>query len=453
MKIKPRSLAKHFKRKKRKQAFGAIDEGKNVVVEPIPLLRAASYGGARSLGTGEFPVDGPIAFQPSAASTVGTHWSTMSNFSGDTTLGEYDGGGGGGFHRRAGTDLLMAMKSKSKDLGRELKEDIMSVGKAGADMAIRPVSFLREKTLFMRSADLGVRHPYDGHEDSKEEIHSHYHRPSADAPPGVDHDPKEAWVALDTGEGEHAPVAPFAVDALAESGFESAMNKSMWTPNKPSEKVLARSQAWSDAVWQRSGVVNVPPRGSADENEVLVWSGNFTHGLYGSDLPTVRAEGVINMAPIKIVEMLMDSSRVHEYNKMSLGRDDVLVLQDDLENDGPFGQSITKVVRSASKPPLVRKPIEFVTLMHARKLEDGNGYLIVSRAVTQAEEAINSDGKVMRSEILMGVNVFRNVEGDENRCVMITVNHIRSPMVPMMIAKKIGLSAATGFFNDLRALC
>lgn len=469
--LRPRSWAKSLKKGKRKsEHFGVVDldadvvdqrragGAKNVFVEPIPLSRASSAGGCVSLGTGVFPEDGPVLFQPyPAGSTVSTHWSTMSNFSGSTNISveeDLSNGSRGDVSpsfRNTGTDLLTAMKSKSKDISKELKDDIMSVGKDIADIAMSPLNFLRKKTLFMRTADLGLTHPYD--EGSCDGLHPHYHHPSVDAPPGVDHDPKEAWVALDTGEGGHAPVAPYAIDALAKSGFDSAMNESMWTANRPTEKLLARSQEWSDAIWQKDGAVSVPARDSADELEVLVWSGNFTHGLYGSDLPTVRAEGVINMAPIALVDLLVDSSRVQEYNKMSLGRDDVLVLQDDLENDGPFGRSVTKVVRSASKPPLVRKTMEFVTLMHARKLEDGKGYLIVSRAVTQAEEAINSDGKVLRSEILMGVNIIRNVEGDENRAVMINVNHIRSPMVPMVIAKKIGLSAAVGFFNDLRSLC
>ena len=61
-------------------------------------------------------------------------------------------------------------------------------------------------------------------------------------------------------------------------------------------------------------------------------------------------------------------------------------------------------------------------------------------------------GDILRSEILMGINIILNVEGDENRAVMINQNHIRSPMVPLFIAKKIGLSAAEGFFDDIRAL-
>jgi hypothetical protein len=172
----------------------------------------------------------------------------------------------------------------------------------------------------------------------------------------------------------------------------------------------------------------------------------------GGDLPTVRAMGLVNMSPRAIVDLLVDSSRVHEYNKMSLGRTDVLVLQNSFEEEGSPFPGITKVVQSETQPPLLRKRLQFVTLMHARRLEGGNGYIIVSRAVTRGEEPVDVKGDILRSEILMGINIILDVEGDENRAIMINQNHIRSPMVPLFIAKKIGLAAAEGFFDDIRAL-
>ena len=39
-----------------------------------------------------------------------------------------------------------------------------------------------------------------------------------------------------------------------------------------------------------------------------------------------------------------------------------------------------------------------------------------------------------------------------NRCLMINVNHMKSPLVPSMVAKTVGLSAAINFISDIRAL-
>jgi hypothetical protein len=178
------------------------------------------------------------------------------------------------------------------------------------------------------------------------------------------------------------------------------------------------------------------------------------------------------MSPLALMELLVDSSRIQEYNKLSLGRTDLLVLQGDMSKDGPFG-GITKIMKAITKPPLVRKALVFTSLIHVRELDDGSGYKIVTRAVTPPEEnaaCLDSDNascnsssntntnngglaNALTSEILLGVNIIKRIEGDDNRCLMMCVNHIRSPMVPMMIAKRIGLQAAINFYHDLRACC
>lgn len=147
---------------------------------------------------------------------------------------------------------------------------------------------------------------------------------------------------------------------------------------------------------------------------------------------------------------------------MSVGRDDLMVLQDNLfqDDDGTaattdpaaaaaFGKSVTKVMRAETQPPMVRKPLQLVTLMHVTALDNDSGYLLVSRAVTQATEAHDTS---LRSEILMGVNVIRGIEGQPNKCLMINVNHIRTPMIPIFLGRKIGLAAAPNFIRDLRNL-
>lgn len=123
-----------------------------------------------------------------------------------------------------------------------------------------------------------------------------------------------------------------------------------------------------------------------------------------------------------------------------------------MDSEGPFGRSITKVMKSESKPPMIRVSLILVSVMHAKELEDGSGYLIVTRAVHIPEET--GGKKDSKSEVIMCVNLIRKVEGaEDSRCFMTNVNHLRSPMVPMMIAKKIGLTAAVGYINDIRCLC
>jgi hypothetical protein len=346
-----------------------------------------------------------------------------------------------------------------------------------------------------------------------------YHHISVDPPPGIAVDPKERWVVLDNGHGAHAPLAPLAVRALAKSGTTSMYNQEMWTPaDGKTAKYIKQYPAacapcgTASLTWQRhAGVVTLPPASTsssssaaADEKEILVWTGSFKHGLYGSELvrfleglfmskvfvwypvfslfvsrcvqPAIRSAGIIGMSPLALMELLVDSSRIQEYNKLSLGRTDLLVLQGDMSQDGPFG-GITKIMKAITKPPLVRKALVFTSLIHVRELDDGSGYKIVTRAVTPPDEnaaacldnndnaSCNSSSSntaggggglanaLLHSEILLGVNIIKRIEGDDNRCLMMCVNHIRSPMVPMMIAKRIGLQAAINFYHDLRACC
>ena len=301
--------------------------------------------------------------------------------------------------------------------------------------------FERIKSTFLRVADLQITVRLIKGDKGQ----ANFHHASVDPPPGIAIDPMEQWVALDDGEGSHAPIAPFAVAALARFGLQTAMDQTMWKAESKTDRVLKNSGAWRELSWQESGE-GILPESTKEQNDVLVWSGNFVHGLYGSDLPAARAAGVVDMSAKALCDLLLDSNRVKEYNKLSLGRTDLLVLQDNMQEDGPFGNSITKVVRSESKPPLVRKTMQLVSMLYATELADKSGYLIVSRAVTEPSELRTFEGALgLRSEILMGVNVIRRIKGHKNKCLMVNVNHIRSPMIPMMIAKKLGLTAASNF--------
>lgn len=312
--------------------------------------------------------------------------------------------------------------------------------------------FLRKSTSFLRVADLEINASTSITTQESEESQPNYHHPACDPPPGVAHDPKEQWIALNDHDGSHAPIAPIAIERLADFGLTTSMNDSMWIPDTKTERLLQRGQCprWMKETFKPGRVRLSDP--AAVENDVLVWSGSFRHGFYGSDLPAIRAAGVVNMSAKSLMELLVNSDRVKEYNKMSLGRTDLQVFQDDMSVEGPFGKSITKVMKSENKPPMVRKTLVFVSILHAKELIDGSGYLLVSRAVHHPDQ--QSESNSIQSEILIGVNLIRKIDGAENsRCLMVNINHIRSPMVPLMVAKRIGVSAAIGFINDVRAVC
>lgn len=396
-----------------------------------------------SLGVGTFSTDGAVYFRPAGSvSTTGS----ISSFE-DSTVWTKE---------KSKMKRLRNLLHKPENIVHippSVRELPHQISERISETILSPVSFKRIKSWYLRVADLEMSETSHSAANRFDEVVPNFHHASADPPPGVDKDPSEMWVAIDDGGGLHAPIAPYAMDALAKFGRRTAMDESMWTPDKKTEKLINAGNcgAWQSCVWQDEGLLALPPQGFPEENEVMVWSGSFNHGLYGSELPAVRAAGIVNMSAKSLATLLLDSTRVKEYNHMALGRTDIMVMPGDLEEEGPFGKSVTKVLRSESKPPLLRKVLQFASIMQAKELPDGSGYLLVSRAVTQASHGV-FDPNILLSEILMGVNVIRKVEGDENRCLMINVNHIRSP-IPTIIAKKIGLSAAVNFINDLRALC
>ena len=293
-----------------------------------------------------------------------------------------------------------------------------------------------------------------------------------DPPPFCEPDPLENWVALDNGcdgvREQATPIAPIAVSALCRAAMDTSINKNMWEADYKTAKLIhdaeqpqhdKYSPRWQQAVWLADNEKVILPENCTKQelDHVLVWSGQFQHGLYGSHLPAVRAASIMDIPPTELKDLLVDSNRVKEYNKLSLGRSDILVLQNKME-DGLFG-GITKIMNTQSKLPMIKKSLQFTSLMHVRALPDDSGYILATRAVSGEQRLRafqnNDEHDVLKSEILMGVTIIKRLccEGNpenKNRCLMITVNHISSPMVPMMIAKRIGLKSAANFFYDLR---
>ena len=85
--------------------------------------------------------------------------------------------------------------------------------------------------------------------------------------------------------------------------------------NNAQETTCGHNKDWYDAL--------------DSSQEVLVWAGKFKvkDDGYGAELPIIKSTSIIHQSPKYLAELLMDSSKVQVYNKMSLGRDDVKVFQ------------------------------------------------------------------------------------------------------------------------------
>lgn len=267
-------------------------------------------------------------------------------------------------------------------------------------------------------------------------------------------DAQGEWLGLDACIGSSPTMAPHGLtvlEHLTSVGLERIANSSIWKPYDSDTKSMLKKK-------NSPGYKVQPSEGLASDTSVMIWTGSLPHKGYGHEVPAAKSQGIVGMSPTELMELLMDSTRVREYNKNSTGRSDLQVLQNNIHKTG-----VTKVCKSTAQPPLVRVVLEFVSLIHCRKLQlsdgFGEGYVIVSRAVDKKEERDAKGGggffgpSVVRSEIFLNVHVVTSLPGYDNKCELTNINHLTSPMVPSFIAKKAGLTATTMFVNDIRALC
>ena len=280
----------------------------------------------------------------------------------------------------------------------------------------------------------------------------------------------EEWAGLTGSEF----TVPSAVEGLAATGIAVASMDTAdtyvdWSPNKETAALLG--DEGDDLV----GAIS-----SGRDGTVLLWTGKFRSAGRGSDVPAVRTVYVLPMPPRDFAALLMDSSRVMTYNKMSLGRTDLRIMQVGIDTKGgDFGgvHGEAKIARNLTQPPMSKKKMDFLTMMHARPLrkgdnpgrgflggggDDGTGFLVVSRAVNDSspgaqaldwiKESVGDGEERSRSEILLGVNLIRPVPGEPNKSEVTAITHCNSPGVPIMIASKLGVKGAVGFVKDIREL-
>ena len=275
------------------------------------------------------------------------------------------------------------------------------------------------------------------------------------------------------------------MNALVVIGLEEATDESnRWTPTGATDRILRRRAK------QGRGCGGGPWANAASAGDVLVWSSKCVRGGHGSDYPVVKARGLIPASARDVIDLVRDSNRVREYNKMSIGREDQLSLttieSEDYGDGGGSSSSVhplevvchrlgivgqAKVMCSKSQPPLTLKPLEFKTLNYARRLDpvlddvelEGSGaaYVTVGRSTWETNDGKSdgSDDSSTRCEILLCVNLVRDVvshdaavDGRGAWCELTLITHAVSPGIPIFMGKQMGLVAAENYIKDIRAL-
>lgn len=255
------------------------------------------------------------------------------------------------------------------------------------------------------------------------------------------------------------------LNELNQLGYNLATDESdRFSPVRDTAKVLTQEQQRQQGSGDGMRRWPIRPWQAAPRNgDVLVWVGSVHHEFHGHDWPVVKARARIQTSPLELVELLLDSSRVHTYNSMSKGRDDVLVIQDGIDTTAeksPFGfAGSAKIMRSLVKPRWLPKAIETLSLCNARELEGNDdtlrgSYMIVSRSVW--EDSAGNDAQQsshLRNEMLLGVSLIRPVDGVSGGCCELTsITHVYPQGVPEAMAKRMAPSQAASMIRDLQQI-
>jgi len=248
----------------------------------------------------------------------------------------------------------------------------------------------------------------------------------------------------------HSDDGHLVLNLLMKRAFECVTDEGpRWTADRTTAKIISKRPA-SEKSWHY-----------ATESDIFIWYGKFDNG-YKSDVPVIKGRAIVECTPRELIDLIFDSSKVKQYNKMSLGREDRHFFKENVDtHDGKIAGE-AKIVRSVSNIPMLKKNLEVVSLMHGRSLDeekDGmRGYMIANRSIWEDEKKAPSDDEVgagpedpkfIRAECLLGVSLIREIEGD--KCEITTVNHFFTPGTPSFGARQFGMKAAANYLRDVQS--
>jgi hypothetical protein len=247
---------------------------------------------------------------------------------------------------------------------------------------------------------------------------------------------------------------------LSKLGYGVATDESKrFTPTRDTERLLTKYKTMHSVDNNFFDNWPIPSWHAAHGSDILVWTGGVDHNGFGSDWPVVKARGLVDTSPRKLLEYLMDSSKIKEYNKMSQGREDVMSIQVGIDTtvaDSPYGfAGDCKIIKSLNKPRLLPKTIEMLSLTHSQPLETTNApgsYMTVIRSVFEDDsgEHKSKAANTIRSEMLLGVILIRPADQGHQTSELTTITHVYSPGVPEMLAKRAAPSSATNMMRDIQ---
>ncbi|GMH93638.1 hypothetical protein TrST_g2923 [Triparma strigata] len=171
-------------------------------------------------------------------------------------------------------------------------------------------------------------------------------------------------------------------------------------------------------------------------SNTTIWTLTPPPSYFGSEYTIVKSSAYIPASPLSVTSLIMDSKKVKLYNSISKGREDLIVIGKDVNEQ-------RKIVVNRTRPPMQKVDCLFKTMMASRRNGDGS-YEIVSRGCVQSEEELKG---CKGSTIILGYNRLRE-EGEGTRLEGFT--WVEAKGVPGVVARKIGVKGGKDFVKSLR---
>ena len=204
-----------------------------------------------------------------------------------------------------------------------------------------------------------------------------------------------------------------------------------WHPDDTTKKILQQYATSSndDTEWMQTL-----------EREVLKWTTQV------DNTPMLKTQGIINMTPLELNDLLLDCTRTQEYNKFSLEKKDLCAL---IPKCGS-GEAEAKIVEHIMKIPLVGTKVQTLSLTHSIPLHshtdsaDGADFIIVSHSVKkELNDAIPNP--------CFAVSTLRSISGTD-KTELTSLTSISSLPIPKFLMHRAAFFGAEDFFCNLRKL-
>jgi hypothetical protein len=191
------------------------------------------------------------------------------------------------------------------------------------------------------------------------------------------------------------------------------------------------------------------------KSEVLKW----TRSDPNSSGPMLRTQGIIDMSPTNLKELLLDCDRVSLYNKNMVEKENITSLDGIVNGEA-------RIIRSVMKFPFVGTTMTTLSLTHARPLLDdnndddgiGGGYIIISQSVGEDSSSSssgsgNNNSSMESSNPYYSISIIQPVISNPNMTMLINVAQTSNVPIPKFLVHKVAFMSAVDFFKNLRALC